>query len=151
MAAGIVTSKDASIAVNGSYTAAVNLITELVKAEVIEVEGDAISVIAEFADTLARTLTAQRLTLMSEIVPDYPQEERPRSGGGSSNWKSRGQSGNGGKTVTNADAPASEKQVSFLKDLLADRQHDLTIDVTSVTKGQANQYIDQLKALPFAK
>jgi hypothetical protein len=151
MANGIVSSKDASIAVNGSYTAAVNLITELVKADVIEIEGDALTVITEFADTLARTLTSQRLTLLSEIVPDYPQEARGSSGGGGYKPRSSGGSGGNRGSVSNAADPATDKQVSFLKDLLADRQHDLTVDITSVTKGQANEYIDKLKALPFAK
>lgn len=139
----VVNAKDAGIAVNGTYTASINLVTELVKAGLIEIDDtDVVGTIAQFSDELARVLTSQRLTLMGEVVTDYPEASNNNRGGGG--YKPR--SGGNSPSTTSTD-PATDKQKSYLEDLLASRAHSLSVDVGSVTKAQAAQYIEQLKGM----
>lgn len=110
---------------------------------------------AEFAQAvraLADELVTQALEgqlWVQEHFKDHIVEEPKRSSGGRSNYSgnrgsSRPSSGSGGGTY-----PASEKQLSFLESLLAQREHDLgEISLDGLDKKRAGELIEQLLAAP---
>lgn len=142
----IVNARDAAIAVNGSYTAAIDFVGRLTAAGILSVEEDLVEdtteLIAEFAASFARS----RLALAAEIVADYP--DAPKGGGGGGYRKGSGGGRKGGSTTSTA--PASEKQVKFVEDLLEQKEHDMDVDTSSLTKADAARTIEALLALPDA-
>lgn len=141
-----VNAKDAAIAVNGSYSAAIDFVGQLLAGGVLEVEGDLVEDATSLIADLAKAFTAGRLALTAEVVADYP--EAPRGGGARrSGGGQRRSSGGGGRSTTSTD-PASDKQVAFIRDLLESKDHDLDVSTDSLTKAEAASTIEKLLALP---
>lgn len=144
-----VNARDAGIAVNGSYSAAIEFVGSLLAAGAIEIEGDLVKDSVELATELAREFAKARLALQAEVVADYP--DAPKGGGGGGFRKSGGNSRPRSGGSTQSTAPATEKQVNFVTDLLASKAHSLDVDTSSLTKAEAAKTIEALLALPDAE
>lgn len=136
-----VNSRDAGIAVNGSYTAAIDFVGKLLAAGVIETTEDFVDESVALITDLARKLADARLALTAEVVADYPEPPKGGSGGGKRPFNSGGNRSGGGKSTTSTD-PATEKQIKFINDLV--EQKGVDVDTDGMTKADAAAAIEKL-------
>lgn len=140
-----VNSRDASIAVNGSFAEAIGFVAALIASGTIVIEEDLVDESTLLVTELGTSFAKARLEVVAEIIADYPDPPKSGGGGGKS----------GAKNTTSTD-PASEKQVKFVNDLLEGRvgakkalkKLDGESDPDEMNKSEAAAAITALLALP---
>lgn len=142
-----VNARDAGIAVNGSFTAAIDFVAQLLAANVIEVDNDLVGDATVLVTELATSFTKARLALAAEIVADYPDAPKGGGGGGGGGYRKSG-GGGGGKPSTTSTDPASDKQVKFISDLNESKGQSFPTE--GITKADAAKSIEALLAMADA-